>query len=291
MYYLGFDIGASSVKAALVCDQKIVKSETSDLPFDLAGLLKIFKEIFKRLTAGLPQEEIGGLGFGWPGVLDLSRQKIIKAPNVSYLDDQPLGELLAGQFPNQIIVLEHDVNCFLLAEKTVGQAKDLKNVVYLTLGSGIGGALLVSGEIIKGAHGAAGEVGHMIIDLSRQLDLEALASNKFILRELGVGSREAEQRLEAGDEATKKVLEQLGRNLGVGLANLINILDPEAIILGGGISSLADILRPGILESLKTWVLAPAAKETPVLFSQMGKLGGALGAALLLLAQEAAGQS
>ncbi|MEK7067734.1 MAG: ROK family protein, partial [Patescibacteria group bacterium] len=174
MYYLGFDIGASSVKAALVCDQKIVKSETSDLPFDLAGLLKIFKEIFKRLTAGLPQEEIGGLGFGWPGVLDLSRQKIIKAPNVSYLDDQPLGELLAGQFPNQIIVLEHDVNCFLLAEKTVGQAKDLKNVVYLTLGSGIGGALLVSGEIIKGAHGAAGEVGHMIIDLSRQLDLEAL---------------------------------------------------------------------------------------------------------------------
>lgn len=278
--YIGFDIGASSIKAVLAKDRRIIKSSVRDLPGDLENLLLALIKMHTELIAGLGHEEIGGIGFGIAGIMDPEREMILRAPNIKYLDGQPIKKLLEGRFRGHRLKIEHDSHCFLFAEKEAGLAQNLKNVFYLTLGSGIGGAFMVNGRIITGAHGAAGEVGHMILEAEKQLDWEELGANKFFKKNLGLGSLEAEQKWRNGDKKAEEVFSRLGKNLGIGIANIINIFDPEAIIISGGISAAAGLIWPGIKEGVDEFVVSPAAKKTQILISQLGRFGGALGAAI-----------
>lgn len=279
MHYIGFDIGASSIKAVLIENKETVKTALQPLPLDLAGLLELFGAMFKELSEGVA--EINGIGFGFAGMLDKQREIMLVSPNIGYLNNQPLKNLLAEKFKPYPVKIEHDAHCFLLAEKEVGLVKDLADVFYLTLGSGVGGAWMVDGKIAVGAHGAAGEVAHTIINIDQSMELEALASNKFIVGLLGVGSIEAGKSAMAGDAKAQEVLKKLGQNLGVGIANIINIFDPEAIIINGGISEAQELILPGVKEGITKFVLSPTARETKILFSQLGRFGGALGAALM----------
>ncbi len=284
MYNLGFDIGGSSVKAVLVKNKEIIKSDVRDLPDNLEGLLNLIVEMKNNLSDGVSPEDIKGIGFGVAGVLNQVRDSILKSPNIQYLNNQPLKKLLEEKLPTYPIKLEHDVNCFLLAEREIGLAREIRNVFYMTLGTGIGTGFMVDGKIILGGHGAAGEGGHTIIDEGKGMkfdELEELAANKFILSQLGFGSIEAIKRAEAGDEKAKDVLFQLGRNLGVGIANIINTFDPEAIILSGGISEAKEFILPGIKNGVEKFVVSTEAKKAQILFSKLGRFGGALGAALM----------
>lgn len=281
MYFVGFDIGASFVKAALVQNKEIIKSQFQETPKNIEDLVSLVVKIFKEITEGINREEIGGIGVGIAGDLDEKREAMLRSYNMEFLNGQPIKKLFEEKLAPYPIKLDHDVHCFLLAEKEIGAAKNFKNVFYLTLGTGIGGAWMVDGEIIYGAHGAAGEVGHTIVEMSQGFDFEEMASNKFIKKSLGFGSIEAIRRVQTGDKESARVLEQLGRNLGVGIANIINIFDPEAIILAGGIADAKEFILPGIKEGIAKFVISPAAKETEILFSQLGRFGGALGAALL----------
>lgn len=288
MYYLGFDIGGSRIKAVLVKNNQIIRSKIEDSPNNLEGLLDVIAKIKNELTLDIDKAEIGGIGFGLAGTLDIKREIMFNSPNIKYLNNQPIKKLLEEKLkpyptrlPDGQVKLEHDVHCFLLAEKEIGLAKNLKNVFYLTLGTGIGGAWMVDGQIVFGAHGAAGEAGHTIIDLNQGLDWEELAANKFIIKSLGIGSIEAERRARAGDQKAIEVFGQIGKNLGVGLANIINIFDPEAIILNGGITDAKEFILSGIEEGIKKFVISPAARKTKILFSRLGLYAGSLGATLL----------
>jgi len=281
MYYIGFDIGASSIKAVLVKNRELMKSQVRDLPANPEGLMLALIKIYTELISGLSHEEIGGVGFGLAGVMDGERKMMLNSPNIKYLNNQPVKELFEGIFRGHLIKIEHDVHCFLQAENKVGLSQNLKNVFYLTLGSGIGGAWMVDGRISVGTHGAAGEIGHMIVDIEKGLDWEEFGSNKFIKKTLGINSMEAEQKWRSGDKGVEKALIQLGKNLGIGAANIINIFDPEIIIISGGLSSQASLIWSGIQEGVAKFVISPLAKETKIVFSQLGRFGGALGAALL----------
>ena len=263
-------------------NKEVRKSQVRDLPGDLENLLLALIKIYTELIAGLGHEEIGGIGFGLAGIMDAERKTILNSPNIKYLNGQPIKELLEGRFRGHRLKIEHDAHCFLLAEKEAGLAKNFKNVFYLTLGSGIGGAFMVNGQIITGSHGAAGEAGHMIMDMAEQLDWEEFGANKFLKKTLGLNSLEAEQRRRGGDKKAEAALTQMGKNLGVGIANIINIFDPEAVILSGGISSAAGAFWPGIKEGIDKFVISPAAKKTQILLSELGQFGGALGAAILI---------
>jgi len=280
MYYIGFDIGASSIKAVRIEDRKIIKTALRPLPLALGDFLETLGAMFRELSKNVT--EISGVGFGFAGMLDERREIMLISPNIKYLNNQPLKNLLTEKFKPYPVKIEHDAHCFLLAEKKVGLAKDLTDVFYVTLGSGIGGALMVDGKISIGAHGAAGEVAHTIINIDQATELESLASNKFIVSLLGVGSMEAGRLAEMGDKKARQVLGQLGQNLGVGIANIINIFDPQAVIINGGISEEQELIIPGIKENIAKFVASPAARETKILFSQLGRFGGALGAALML---------
>jgi len=281
MYYLGFDIGASAVKAALVENKKIIKSLIENSADNFEDWFGLLIKIFGELSADLEPSQIGGVGFGIAGTLDAKREKMLNSPNIKYLNEQPLKKLLAQKFAPHKILIEHDVHCFLLAEKEVGLAKEMQNVFYLTLGSGIGGAYMVNGKIAYGAHGSAGEAGHMIIKMNEEMGLEELAANKFIIKLLGFGSRDAIEKARLGEKKAKDIFAELGQNLGVGIANIVNIFDPEAVILSGGISEAKDLIMPGVKEAIEKFVISPSAKKTEILFSELGRFGGALGAALL----------
>lgn len=281
MYCLGFDIGGSNIKAVLVKEEQIIKSATEDTPDNLENLLSLVGKTKDSLIDEIPAEQISGIGFSIAGAIDLAREKVLNSPNIRYLNNQPIKKLLEEKLKPLAIKIEHDVHCFLQAEKEVGLAKDLKNVVYLAVGTGVGGALMINGEIQIGIHGASGEIGHMIIDLSQQSDLENLTANEFVKKKLGISAAEAEKLVRSGDQKAKELFDERGRNLGVGLANIINTFDPEAIIIGGGVVSAQEFILPGIREGIEKFVISPSAKKTKILFSQLGQFGGALGAAWL----------
>ena len=281
MYYLGFDIGGSNKKAVLVKEKQIIKSATEVTPDNLEGLLSLVLKIKDGLTGEIPAGEIGGIGFSIAGAIDAAREKVLNSPNIQYLNGQPIKKLLEEKLKPLAIKIEHDVHCFLQAEKEVGLARDLKNVVYLTVGTGVGGAFMINREIFIGAHGASGEIGHMIIKASQQLDLENLTANEFVKKKVGISAVEAEKLVRSGDQKAKELFDERGRNLGIGIANIINIFDPEAIIIGGGVVSAQEFILPGIREGIEKFVISPAGKETKILFSELSHFGGALGAAWL----------
>lgn len=280
-YYLGYDIGGSSVEAVLAQGQKIIKSKHESLPGNLEALLDLLARLKNELTDGVNTDEIGGAGFAIAGMLDLPKQKVLLAPNIGYLNNQPIKDLLEKKFHPLPVKIEHDVHCYLIAEKEIGLAKKLQDVFYLTLGTGIGGALMLGGKISRGSHGSGGEAGHMIMDLGTRLDFEEVAANKYITKILEIGAAEAYERAKNGDVKAMEIFRQLGRNLGVGLANIINIIDPQAIILSGGIAQAKEFYLSDMEEEMRRYICSPAARDIKILFSELGREAGALGAASL----------
>ncbi len=289
MYRIGFDIGGSRTKAVLVKNRKIVGRVFGDTPKNLKALLNKISGIYRTLInqSGISASKISGIGFAFPGAMDKKREKILFSPNLRYLNNKPIKRILEKKLGIRVKI-EHDVHCFLLAEKKFGLAKKLKNVFYLTLGTGVGSAWMNEGKIYLGAHGSAGEAGHMIIANSKEQivnrkahDLESLASEKFLKKMTGKSAWDTSRLVKKGDKKMRQVYEKLGENLGFGLVNIINILNPEVIILSGGISNEARFFLPQTKKIIQKYVTSPLAKKTKVVVSKLGQEAGALGAAML----------
>lgn len=280
MYYIGFDIGGSSVKSVLVNGRKIIQSRCDKRPKSFDGLVILVKKTIKDFKSKNQSNNIKGIGFSIAGILDKERKRVWISPNIKYLNGKAVKKIFQKALGIPVKI-EHDVNCFLLAESKIGAAKNFKSVFYLTLGTGIGGALMIDRKIVLGHHGAAGEAGHMLIDVIKRRDFEKLASNKFFADSIGLNSLEAGNQARLGNKKAKVVFDKAGENIGVGVSNIINIFDPEAIILGGGISRAKPLILPGIKREIKKNVVSPQGKKTKILFSGLGRYGGAIGAALM----------
>lgn len=285
MYTIGFDIGGSSIKAVLRKNNRVILSLVKTLPKNINGLLNVLKNIKDEFESEIKPKKVYKVGVAVAGVLDKKREQMQKSPNIKYLDGKPLKKLFQQKLECQRIKIENDTNCFLLAEKKLGVAKKFKDVFYITIGAGVGGALMIDGKIIYGAHGVAGEVGHMILlnfpGAGYFGELEDLVANKFIKRTLGISADEAFKKANMGDKKSQKALTQLGENLGVGIANIINIIDPEVIIISGGVSGAKKFISQGIKKGIDRFVISQEAKKTKIIFTKLGRYGGALGATLL----------
>ncbi len=161
------------------------------------------------------------------------------------------------QIFNKNIKIDNDSKCFLIAESKMGIAKKYKDIVAMTVGTGIGGAIMIKGEIYRGDSYGAGEVGHMVVDGGKTL--EQLGAKKAFLR--------------LGDRS---------KIVGIGVANLINLLNPEAVVLGGGGISKGGVRIEVVKQSVKRYVMSPLAKNTPILKGKLGGEAQAIGAAMLL---------
>lgn len=236
-------------------------------------------------------ENINGIGVGAVGPLNIQTGTILHTPNLPAWRGTPIVKILKRAF-GVPVALDNDANAAALAELKFGCKK--KNFIYLTLSTGIGGGIVIGGKVYRGATGNAGEIGHMIVERSQNAPrcgcgkrgcLEALASGNAIARGgkkiLKLKHASAEivfWRARAGDKKARKIIEEAAFYLGVGLANLSEIFDPEAIVLGGGLTKSWALFEKGVKKTLKRY-----ARQMPELvLTKLGDDNVLMGAAALV---------
>ncbi len=250
---------------------------------------------------------VGAIGMGIPATIDRERGVAVSAVNLP-IEDLPLRDLVAKR-TGLPAYLDNDANVAALAEFLYGAAKGAQNVVMLTIGTGIGGGLILNGEPYRGATGAGAELGHFTIDIDgprcqgncpNHGCLETMASGTAIGREgRAAAEREPDSALGAllaeghaidgrlvteaahsGDPTAIGVLELIGSRLGIGLAGLANIFEPEVIVIGGGAIAAGDLLLEPARRELAARALRPM-NGTPVVAAELGEDAGMIGAAAM----------
>ncbi len=314
MIYVGVDVGGMSIKIGLVSsDGKILLSKAFATEQE-----KGFKSMFAR-TADMINEliaeggysliDLGGIGIGIPGTVDSKKGMIVSAVNIGCKNENLVAEM--SQYFNVPIAVGNDANMAALGEQRFGAGKGHENVVMVTLGTGIGGGIIIDGKLYEGNGGAGGEVGHQIIRIDGEKcncgrlgcweryasatglinqTKHAMAENansimhKIANENGGVDGRTAFLAMDAGDQAGKEVCEQYIHYLTEGLLNLGYILHPEMFIIGGGIShegkNVMEPLRQKLNESLELSGMLPYIE---VVQASLGNSAGIIGAAALVM--------
>lgn len=303
--FIGLDIGNTRLTAALVLrDGSLICAEEQPTPSHQQGaettvarLLEMTERAAQSaVTRGLIPRGIG-LGFGGP--VDYHRQTTRQSFHSPGWVHRPL----AGTFEEQFHIpslLDNDANAAGLAEALFGAAKGASVSLYVNVGTGIGGAIIVDGEIHHGATGSAGEIGHTVVDpegpvcnCGKRGCVEAVASGSAIARmarAAGVASstpdreltgREAMAAARDGDIIAAGIVQDAAATLGIAIANAVSLLDPGIVVLGGGVPEAGDIWLEPLRESFARNTAWSATRETQLVVAHLGYQAGALGAAAL----------
>src|SRR5262245_28288677 len=302
--YLGIDIGGSSIKAGLVNESGVVQ-ETRRAVTDanrLSDLVStLLKLVFDFRNSGAA---IDAIGIGVAGLLSHPMRVMHTSPNIPCLHEVNLDTLLADKFGVPVII-DNDAKAGAYAEWACGGGRGSQHLAYITLGTGMGCGIIVSTKIFRGASGFAGELGHTTIEpdgrpcaCGSRGCLETRVSATGIvataagrLREYPTSSLRpfrdsltAENIYQAamqGDALARSVFEETGRFLGIACANLINLLNPQTIVVGGGVMASGDLLLGPARAEVRKRAFGPAALNCPIVQSQLWPDAGLIGAALL----------
>lgn len=287
-YTIGIDIGGTKINTILYDGKKIKRQVILKTSKNKKSFLNQIVDSIQIVASGFSKRDIKGIGIGVPGILDGKKEKIISLPNLKGMENFPLKNFIKRRH-NLKIVLENDVNCMTLAESKIGQGRGVQNMVCLALGTGIGGGIMINKKIYTG-RGNAPEPGHITIN---ENGLKCSCGNYGCLEEYFSGraiSMEAkkaglpthplqvETLAKKGNKKAREIYKKLGKHLGIGLSNIIKILDPEIVILGGGVSNAYNLFMPSTLAEVKKRMhFAPCR----IVKSKLNS-AGAIGAALLI---------
>jgi glucokinase len=284
---LGIDLGGTAIKLGrfdedLWCLQAL--TVPTPQPATPAAVLTAIAEAITHLD---PDHLTQAIGIGTPGPTDITARIARIAINLVDWQDVPLANWLEAKTGRPTTV-ENDANCAGLAEFLMGAGQGYRNLILLTLGTGVGGAVILEGKLFVGHHGAAGELGLITLNpegpdcnSGNRGSLEQYTSVLAIQRQTGCSPEELGKRAIAGDPQAVAFWQQYGRNLGAGLASLVYVLTPEAIVLGGGISASADFFFPSVQAELERRVLPTSRTGLQLLKAQLGNQAGMVGAAHL----------
>lgn len=262
-YIVGIDIGGSKINAIVFNDSKVLKNVKISTPKkSRAYFLEELEVLVRKLISDISDKKILNIGCGVAGVLDLEKGIVLGATNIRILNGFNIKNWLKKKF-NCEVKIDNDARCFTRGEYLFGAGKGYKNLVGVTLGTGIGGGIIVNGKIFCGANDSAGELGHMVINNGKDfetLTVELVRKYKF----------------------SKISLKEFEKNLGIGFANIINILDPGVIIIGGGASSALQSLLPEVKKVMNKFIISPKSrKNVKIIIGKLGENAGAMGAAAL----------
>lgn len=278
-YAIGIDVGGTKMAAVLFDGKNVVADYVLATPTDNLEHFMIMLQALVEPLLEKAQEmkvKVKGVGLGLAGVINYDEKKMIESPNIPIINGAKVAELLE-QRVNMPVVMDNDCNCFVRAEALAGAAKSYKNVYGIIIGTGIGGAWWYNSEVYRGVHGNAGEPGMMVIDFDEGYELE----NTYHKLMQSNPEQKAEESYR-GDVLSQKAFEEIGKYLGLAFGNIINIIDPEVIVIGGGVVQASDLFLPVIKKYLPEHVQSIEAKKIKVLKSKLGVNAGAIGAALLV---------
>lgn len=314
MYYVGIDIGGMSIKAGIVDTEGNILIKDSiktgsyksyqTIVLEMADLIN---SLLKKL--GISKNDLSGIGIGSPGTPDCKNGRIIYNNNLNF-KNVPLRDEMQ-KYINIPVYVDNDANCAALAESEVGGSKGTKNSVLITLGTGVGGGVIIEGKIYSGFNYAASEIGHTVIEYNgvkctcgRKGCWEVYASATGLIRMTKetisknpdslmitlaqgnldkIDAKTAFVAKRQRDEAAIEVVEKYTNYLAAGITNVINIFQPEVVLIGGGVSHEGEYLLKPLREKVYSEIYCcDGIGITKIEVARMGNDAGIIGAAMLV---------
>ncbi len=309
---IGVDLGGTDIKVAVVdCEGAVLYSDCAPTEahrgygHTINNIIRAINNILQKNNLDISQ--IGGIGVGCPGQVDPEKGLVKFLPNIPGWINIELADILEKELGLKAGV-DNDVRCAALGEQKFGAGKGYNNIVCITVGTGIGSGIIMNGKLIRGANSCAGEIGHMILrDTGGKFCgcgntgcFETLASGPSIVemaenyimggksskfKELaGDGPITPELVARAagfGDEVAKAIFKQAGYWIGIALTNVVNLLNPEIIIIGGGVAKSGNLLLEPIRKTVRERALKTALENLQIVEAQLGNDAGMIGASLL----------
>ncbi len=311
MYIGAIDVGGTKTIVAVIDDRgKIHRKEQfptveSDCRKHLDYCAGVLRRILEQMN--LTEELLAGIGVTLPGIVDNKEGILVRAVYEKW-EQVPVRQYLSESFPSLPVFCENDVNACALGEQYFGLGDRCKNYIWMTVSTGVGGAVVSEGRLLRGAEGYAGELGHLKVEYEhprrcpcgQQGCLEAQGSGTALNRmveeacqdqDFAAALAEISPQADAaacailaqkGNSTAVKIFEQVGEYLGRGIAYCINTLNPQAVILGGGVAASLDLLMPGIKKAIEACAFG-SLQDIQVLATPLGYEAALLGAAALVL--------
>ncbi len=312
---IGIDVGGTNVKIALVDDNgKIIYSNSvptyakMGYEYTVNNIKQAIRDLMKETNT--TPNDIEGIGFDFPGQVDCKTGVVKLAPNIPGWVNVPIAQMIEDEFhiPTRI---DNDVRCAALGELKFGAGRGCENFICITVGTGIGSGIVINGKVVRGATNAAGELGHIKLQMNGGPIcgcgdtgcLEAFASGPAIVamaQDYIKGGKSTKFRemaaaeggeitpymvakaAEEGDPVAKRIFEIVGEYIGIGLTSVINLLNPERVIIGGGVAESGELLLAPIRKTIKERAMVVAGNAVEIVPAQLGNSAGVIGASMLI---------
>lgn len=313
-FAIGVDLGGTMIKAALVeRDRGFVKESDTETEAEYGPdhVLDRIAEVVASIQESASDYPISGVGIGAPGIIDWERTSVIYPPNLPGWEivnlRHELDRRLGGDLP---VFVENDANLAGLGSAYYGAGRPHASFIMITLGTGVGGAIIYNDQIFRGTNGAAGEIGHTSIDFEGPVDrygiggaIEAYLGQKFLSHygryklltrhESSIHEMAGEdlkdltplmlfEAARDGDEPAREILDWAGHKLGVALGSAVNLLDIRKIVVGGGLSAAGDFILEPARRSIQDYVMPDHRGNVEIIRETLGNEAGILGAAHLV---------
>ena len=314
---IGIDLGGTTIKFGILTvagevqdkwaiETNIIGNGQQIVP-DIIASINHRLELYKLYKA-----DFLGIGMGSPGSVDISKNTVIGAYNLGWETLQEVGAAIEAGV-GLPFAIDNDANVAALGERWVGAGENNPDVIFMTLGTGVGGGIIAAGNLIHGVAGAGGEIGHVTVDTSSDAFactcgkagcLETVASATGVVRVArklaeeyevesaikaaidngdAVSSKDIFVAAEADDKFADSVVEQVGQYLGLASGNLANTLNPDSIVIGGGVSAAGEFLRGRIEKYFNLYTFPQVRNSTKIKIAKLGNDAGIIGAASLAL--------
>lgn len=260
---IGVDLGGTNIRVGLVKDGVVLKKEIIPCPSQATGeeVLFCLESLIERMI--VPQAK--GIGVGVPSVVDATEGIVYNAANIPSWKEVPLKHLLEKRFSVPVCV-NNDSNCFTLGVKHFGEGRTCRNMVGMTIGTGVGAGIIINDELYGGENTGAGEIGSLPY-LSH--DFEHYCSSGFFVHYYGITGKEAAAKATTGDRSALQIWNEFGSHLGELMKTVLFTYDPEAIIIGGGIASAFTFYETSMWRALSTFPYTETVKKIKIVASRI----------------------
>jgi glucokinase len=280
----GIDLGGTQVRVALArSDGQLIASFKTKTPL-LGSPQRVVEWAATEIERHRGREKVRSIAIGAPGPIDIGRGILVNPPNLPGWRNVPLAAMLKHA-TGAPVHLANDADMAGLGEFHRGAGRGTRNMLYITWSTGVGGGLIVDGKLYRGAHGTAGEVGHMIIDPNGPLDrcgqhgcLEVFCGGANLARETGHPAAELFAAAARGDKQARMVVERAARYMGMALISLTNALDPEMFVMGGGVTRSWGLVQPMMINTLRSSPFIRPARRPRLRRARLGDRAGQVGA-------------